>query len=442
MRLLSFSLPLSLLLLVMPLQAQEESAIASFGGVGVRAMGMGGAFTGVADDFTAVFWNPAGLAQIRHYEVYMGFQSNSFQNDSRQAGNPTSTEVNNTRFGSLGVVVPYPVHQGSLVLAAGFNRVNDFDRSLQVVGFSQIDTLSVNDEFANEGELSTLSLAAAVDVSPTISLGLTLNRTSGESESVSDFRLVDSQDLYEERRFVAREVFEDSYKPAWSATLGAMLRAPVGAPKMRAGATLSTGRTQKIDYTFTGVPLEFGFDRIEYDDGTIQEQQPEVVKGSYKLSLPLEIGLGAAYEPLDGLVLAAGTHLTAWSQSEYDGDDNLGLRANSALEDQYDDLVRYHLGLEYQVPVVALDLRAGYYTDPLAFVGPRDPQSEIDAIANPIIQIKQDRRYITLGAGLLFDEVVQADVAWTRGTFEQVEGELVEEGTISRLFIGVSYRFQ
>ena len=75
------------------------------------------------------------------------------------------------------------VGRGSFVLAAGFNRVSDFDRALQIVGFSRIDSLSVNDEFANEGELSTLSLAAAVDVSPAISLGLTLNRTSGESEA-------------------------------------------------------------------------------------------------------------------------------------------------------------------------------------------------------------------------------------------------------------------
>src|SRR3954469_7090703 len=30
--------------------------------VGVRAAGMGGAFTAVADDGTAPYWNPAGLA--------------------------------------------------------------------------------------------------------------------------------------------------------------------------------------------------------------------------------------------------------------------------------------------------------------------------------------------------------------------------------------------
>ncbi|MCL4513987.1 MAG: hypothetical protein M1379_00060 [Firmicutes bacterium] len=33
---------------------------------GTRAFGMGGAFTGVADDATAAFWNPAGITQIRY----------------------------------------------------------------------------------------------------------------------------------------------------------------------------------------------------------------------------------------------------------------------------------------------------------------------------------------------------------------------------------------
>jgi len=33
-------------------------------GVGARAMGMGGAFVGVADDATALFWNAAGIARI------------------------------------------------------------------------------------------------------------------------------------------------------------------------------------------------------------------------------------------------------------------------------------------------------------------------------------------------------------------------------------------
>lgn len=42
--------------LILVSQAEAQSS------VGVRANGMGGAFVGVADDGTAVYWNPAGLA--------------------------------------------------------------------------------------------------------------------------------------------------------------------------------------------------------------------------------------------------------------------------------------------------------------------------------------------------------------------------------------------
>lgn len=36
-------------------------------GFGARPMAMGGAFVGLADDEHAVYWNPAGLADVRHY---------------------------------------------------------------------------------------------------------------------------------------------------------------------------------------------------------------------------------------------------------------------------------------------------------------------------------------------------------------------------------------
>ncbi len=38
-------------------------------GVGARAMGMGGAFVSVADDASAVFWNPAGLVKLTNNQL-------------------------------------------------------------------------------------------------------------------------------------------------------------------------------------------------------------------------------------------------------------------------------------------------------------------------------------------------------------------------------------
>jgi len=61
---------LSLLIQVPP------SGIASMAenyGHGARAIGMGGAFVGLADDFSATFYNPAGLAQISGHRAIFGY---------------------------------------------------------------------------------------------------------------------------------------------------------------------------------------------------------------------------------------------------------------------------------------------------------------------------------------------------------------------------------
>ncbi|MFA6107682.1 MAG: hypothetical protein WDA75_02835 [Candidatus Latescibacterota bacterium] len=427
-----------LLMAAVPAVGQEERAIDHFAGVGGRAMAMGGAYVGVADDFTALFWNPAGLAQIRHREVHTTFLRNGHDTDAVLAGVSATGDLDNTRFGSLGVVVPYPVYQGGLVFAAGLVRTKDFDWTLRQRGME--GGLAADHTFRHEGQLTLTALAAAVDVSPAVSLGFTLGLTSGEDDAVNEFSWTDTEDLFDEKRFVARDTFHDDYGHSIYACLGGMVRAPRERPRFRLGATLATGRTQRIAYVFRGVASEYGYDRVEYDDGTLQEHPQQTVRDSYRLSLPFELGLGGSAVPVDGLLLAASVHLAEWEQSRYKGAEDDVLRAASDFERQYRNTARYHLGVEWQVPVVALDLRAGYYRDPLPFVGPRDPKRSVDE-DNPKIVVEQDRRFYTLGAGLLVDEVVQVDLTWNRGRYEQIEGALSETGTVDRVFAGVSYRF-
>ena len=92
-----------------------------------------------------------------------------------------------------------------------------------------------------------------------------------------------------------------------------------------------------------------------------------------------------------------------------------------------------------------MDVRAGYYTDPLPFVGPRRADLSPDEETNPRIEAIEDRHYWTLGADILLEEATRAQVAWNRGLFKRVEGTgangLREEVTSNRILVGVTYTF-
>lgn len=431
-----------MMVLVTAAAAQEERAIGNFAGVGNRSMAMGGAYVGVADDFTAVFWNPAGLAQIRQRELYVSLNRHSFENDASVGGVSATAQVKNTQFGSLGFVLPWPVARGSFVLAAGINRVSDFDWGLEVRG--RLDSLDIEDRFRHEGNLTTTSLAAAVDVSPSVSMGLAINIVSGEDEVSNEFISVDSDDYFFERRFVDREQFNDDYERAFTATLGAMVRAPRDNPRLRLGLAVTTGATHEISYTYLAPP-DTAFSIVELDDGSVFTAASEKTRGQYKLSLPLSLGIGGSYRPLPQLLLAVGLRATEWSQTEYTDTDAAQLRTNADFERQYDDVIQWHLGAEYQLPQVGVDLRAGMYSDPLPFIGPRDPERAVDEQTNPLVSAVQDRTYLTAGVGLFLEETVRCDLTFIRGSYEQVEGagasRLREEATLQRVLLGVSYRF-
>ena len=89
----------SCVFLAAPLAAQTTDTI------GVRAQGMGGAFTAVADDATASWWNPAGMAGGAYVNALLESGSHREPSTDRASGNePRSARRADTR--SFAVAFP------------------------------------------------------------------------------------------------------------------------------------------------------------------------------------------------------------------------------------------------------------------------------------------------------------------------------------------------
>jgi hypothetical protein len=140
-------------------------------GFGARAMGMGGAFVAVADDATAVYWNPAGLAQLSKAEFALsastGISLGMYDNDLDSEG----FDVN-----LASVVFPQCRGDKRSAWALSYGR----DSRAEVEGF---DPEAGNFAFADEFTSVTLSYAAG-DVRNLV--GVNLIRQQSELSLTTD----------------------------------------------------------------------------------------------------------------------------------------------------------------------------------------------------------------------------------------------------------------
>lgn len=111
-------------------------------GIGARALGMGGAFTAIADDATATYWNPAGLVKMEGAEAtvsyikYMAGINSGFlafakpmgaksqlglSINSFYVGGLTRTDENNTELGEFGSLMLVPTVAYATSLTENFS---------------------------------------------------------------------------------------------------------------------------------------------------------------------------------------------------------------------------------------------------------------------------------------------------------------------------------
>jgi len=160
----------------------EAFFLGTSSGVGGRALSMGGAYSAIADDYSATMWNPAGLTQLRRMELFTSLTHLQYNNEASADNISKLDKTTKTKLNSIGFAFPIPTYRGSLVFAVGYNKVRDFDGGFTFMGFNPIDTIRAYQSFneIEEGSLNNWVFAGAIQVTPNLSLGASFNLWRGE----------------------------------------------------------------------------------------------------------------------------------------------------------------------------------------------------------------------------------------------------------------------
>jgi hypothetical protein len=417
-------------------------------GAGARGLGMGGAFTGVADDGTAASFNPAGLAQLRRSELSLvGFthrvETNLPNPDTRQTETETSKHQAPDFFG---LAVPFEVSGRNLTVQLAYQRSVDLfgrgraftrdtvpfrDLKLNIPGSGLVAADVVPEQ---SGAFRTLSGAAAYALTPRLSIGGSVNYwfadwTAQGSVAVRVSTLATAAQKAVVVATTTRQFRQEQSMHGMSLNGGVLLRYP----RISLGATLRMPFVGHYELNETGT--------VTTSDANGRSSAPTDANAvmTSRLHWPRTTGAGIALRPFTGLTVAADYSHSSWTntfiedvpdgvlltpqEASVNGVDPPATFTNRnffdllpASQTSTSDTSEWRSGGEYllSLPKVVLPLRAGLFRSrsPIREVGGNESR-KIDGF--------------TVGSGLNFNRVV-LDVAFERRKSEGVVGLQVRRG--------------
>jgi len=394
-----------------------------FGGLGSRALSMGGAYIGLADDWTASYWNPAGLAQLEGAGAGIDFLSthptlrgsDSFANlpPTPQTAekykytkdmfinysgmepdqfNKTSTNYHFYQPQGLGGYMTFPEFTVGLTVYSPMGYYSDWNDTLSY-GMGSIYAKNYQQLVIVETQL-TISREIFDGLYAGAGIALLYDRIERKAEKdVSNSGILDYDYDF--------DLKNDGYGAEGS--FGLLYKI---SDIISAGAVYRTGSTVKMTGNTSSSLSFMGLDEDTND--------------TYKFRHPPTWGVGLAITPImDELILTADFQQTMWSfyRTNVQYDQEGVLLQSSSYDEDWSDSNRYRVGAEYMLkPTWAV--RAGFFFD----------ESPLPAKAVSLAHIADvDRKNITFGTGFEIAQGLTADavgaVAWGDRTAEGADYE-------------------
>jgi long-chain fatty acid transport protein len=324
-------------------------------GLGSRAQGMGGAFVGIANDFSAVFWNPAGAAGFRK-EMFGFYATDLIPTATYRAPSmieePVVDAKTKTSHNLGGLAAYYKPLSSKVVVGLGIGTPSGLGTMWDGEDFTPITGGTVYDWSSKVGVVS-ISPLVAVKLSDVVSIGATFNLNYGMFSLKMPAGIVlvgippDPLDLGQ---------YEENMN-GWGigATFGVLV---TPSAKLGFGVTVRTPST----VSFSGTANMPTLPVYELPGSSDLER---------KITWPLWIAGGVSFRPVPRLLLSADVHWTQWSKLDRITTDYLESAWGTLIEMSgmdvrvldWKDATQLRFGAEYTLNA-STALRAGYYNDP------------------------------------------------------------------------------
>ena len=358
--------------------AEQSRTAFTIQGAGARAVGTGGAFIAVADDATAVSYNPAGLALLLSPEVSLTgtYHSRNMTLKGFSDKNPvTPTTWDNTGSSDqsttptfFSVAVPWKRDGLNTTFQLSYQRLFDFDLADNRGYKARLATggavQDVSQSIQQEGSIDLYSMALGAELTQRLLLGASINVWRGSwafastsSSATAGVATFDSE-LYQSNQF-----------RGFNANIGLIWRSEL----------LNVGLVYRTPFTAN---YTFGNNHVTLSAGgaPVQTTGP---RQSFDLKWPETFGWGLGFHPVPRLLLTADWSRTPWSTdnfvptgSPYDNMNFFDMKVDSKTPNCTD----FHTGAElvaFLGESVVIPLRAGFFKEPQPMVDNRTDAQEI-----------------------------------------------------------------
>ncbi|MFM2091278.1 MAG: hypothetical protein RLZZ127_1767 [Planctomycetota bacterium] len=416
-------------------------------GAGARAMGMGGAFAAVADDATASTWNPAGLVQSERPEASLSASLTRFRSDSEDGGSDQDTR---TEIDHAAAMLPFFALGCMQTVGVAWMRQYDMGRAV-AWETSTTGDLSVDERQSRtrEGSLSTLGVSWAIEPTPGLSFGATVNRwdhrltgaSTYEEHASSDGTSVFTVDGLELSRTVdaADSTVEMEVASGTGLVLGAMWQAApwlTVAAVLRPESTLDLRRdvhaVQTTESSILGVP-----------EPTVTTERSAT--SDLRVRLPPMATLAMAWRPDDDRTLAVDATWTRWSRFRVTDAEGERSPLSPAVDPgDFSDLWTIRLGYEQAVVLdrVVLIPRVGALMEWTPAVSPAPSITRTDEVtADKDLWLGASAGLGVFTRSVLWDLAVQVRHAEDAGSGQFTSPDQSADVTLVTLRGGVTVQF-